>query len=932
MPRFRRYRVFLIFAFIAIALLYHVSKNTQWERFQVGDHRDAQSHHSSVMPNKPETGPDHQTDNSRPAPKPNPQPPKKHQSIRPRPPVATSPAPNAGPSIKIPKLKTADEVKGAYGLPTAAPTKTPRPKPASGAYETPSPGVPGSSGHHDTPKESESEEATRYADWPPKTVDDSEPATAVTVPHWKKPYEFFPVAEQEMIMLPTGKPKPIPKVQFEFSEESSAAKEKRENRLAKIKAEAKRAWTGYKQYAWGHDEVRPVSKVPHDPFCGWAATLVDAMDTLWIMGLKDEFDDAVEAVKKIDFSTTPYRSDIPVFETIIRYLGGLLGAYDVTDGPKGPYGVLLDKAEELAEILMSVFDTPNRMPILYYHWKPQDNEKPKRASSNSGVAEMGSMSMEFTRLAQLTGKNKYYDAIARITDALEDLQNRPGGTAISGIFPQNIDASGCNRTAATERKKLEADRKQAEEEARRKAEQKEAADEEARKKAATEQATEDTVAPAHRHDDDDKLETDSNGDGKDDLAFEVQAGSKSGSTVPHEVHGITKRSETGMFWASGDKEDPDCVPQGLKSPGYGSDSYSMGGSQDSAYEYFPKQYALLGGLEPKYRSMHEKTVEGVKNFLLFRPQAQGDPDVLFAAKAVSFDGTDKALSYEYEVTHLTCFLGGMFGLGGKIFESPEDVEIGKRLAAGCAWAYAVMPTGIMPEYSQILPCDSTTECSFNATQWGLKVDPYMNDREKQMEEYRTLKAKWDQEVVEIEKKNARAEAEERLKAKEAKLAKEEEARRKAEEEKDRSRRPVNDTLTEDGRAASKQRESSAGHAGHDLKEKDTMPAPLHKRGPIQEGDPLNKYAPAAKAAEGKVKKVEEKTRKVEGALDFNANPAQPPKRNDNAWQRPDYGSTTQQKIFTPPEPTKPQTHKEFIASQNLFPGFTAINDRRYILR
>jgi mannosyl-oligosaccharide alpha-1,2-mannosidase len=56
-----------------------------------------------------------------------------------------------------------------------------------------------------------------------------------------------------------------------------------------------------------------------------------------------------------------------LFETTIRYLGGLLGAYDVSGGK---YKVLLEKAEELGEVLMGAFDTPNRMPLTYYHWRP----------------------------------------------------------------------------------------------------------------------------------------------------------------------------------------------------------------------------------------------------------------------------------------------------------------------------------------------------------------------------------------------------------------------------------------------------------------------------------------------------------------------------------------------------------------------------------
>lgn len=116
----------------------------------------------------------------------------------------------------------------------------------------------------------------------------------------------------------------------------------------------------------GHDEVKPLSKEFEDPFNGWGATLVDSIDTLWIMQLKDEFSEALDLIKNIDFKTS-LRADIPMFETTIRYLGGLLGAYDIS-GHR--YSVLLEKAEELAEVLIGAFDTPNRMPHLYYRWAP----------------------------------------------------------------------------------------------------------------------------------------------------------------------------------------------------------------------------------------------------------------------------------------------------------------------------------------------------------------------------------------------------------------------------------------------------------------------------------------------------------------------------------------------------------------------------------
>jgi len=83
------------------------------------------------------------------------------------------------------------------------------------------------------------------------------------------------------------------------------------------------------------------------------------------MGLKDEFEVAVRAIEEIDFTTTEEK-DINVFETTIRYLGGFLAAYDVSEGR---YPVLLAKAVEVGELVMSCFDTPNRMPITRWDWK-----------------------------------------------------------------------------------------------------------------------------------------------------------------------------------------------------------------------------------------------------------------------------------------------------------------------------------------------------------------------------------------------------------------------------------------------------------------------------------------------------------------------------------------------------------------------------------
>ncbi|KAH7012435.1 glycosyl hydrolase family 47-domain-containing protein [Microdochium trichocladiopsis] len=529
--------------------------------------------------------------------------------------------------------------------------------------------------------------------------------------HWKKPTQHFPIPTESIAPLPTGKPVNIPTIQFAFGKETPEAQKVREARLAKVRAEAVRAWKGYRKYAFGHDELSPVTKKYRDPFCGWAATLVDSLDTLWIMGLKDEFEEAVKAVAEIDFTTTP-KTEIPVFETTIRYLGGLLAAYDVSGGKTvGTHKVLLDKAVELAEILMGVFDTPNHMPILFYNWRPAAMEKAKRASSSVNLAELGSLSMEFTRLAQLTKENKYYDAIDRITNALQEWQNR--GTTLAGIFPDRVDAAGCNRTAEAERIS---------------AMQNEAAGRAQHSTPKSSTYLENAKGRAHAKGFSDPVPGESYLGGSQN-----NVEGKGSSNLARRTNYAAETWDPSMGLSLGSGSELDCIPQGL-APGGFSESYGMGGGQDSTYECFPKQYLLLGGLESKYKTMHQKVAAAVKKWLLFRPMVP-DRDLLFSAKVTTRgDPVDDART-EYEVPHLTCFLGGMFGMAGKIFNEPDDVEIGKRLTDGCVWAYESTPSGIMPEGAYVVPCTNVKKCDFNETLWWQALDPLAATRDAQLDDY-----------------------------------------------------------------------------------------------------------------------------------------------------------------------------------------------------
>ena len=178
---------------------------------------------------------------------------------------------------------------------------------------------------------------------------------------WTELPQRYPVSS--FIQLPSGAPAQIPWIQRQFPEESAHERNTRLQRLASVRENFEHAWHGYRTRAWGKDEVSPLSGGSNDFFGGWAATLVDSLDTLWIMGFRDEFNAAAEAAAGLNFSTST-SDDLNVFETNIRYLGGLLAAYDLSGDHR-----LLRKALELGEMLYVAFDTPNRLPITRWKWK-----------------------------------------------------------------------------------------------------------------------------------------------------------------------------------------------------------------------------------------------------------------------------------------------------------------------------------------------------------------------------------------------------------------------------------------------------------------------------------------------------------------------------------------------------------------------------------
>ena len=248
---------------------------------------------------------------------------------------------------------------------------------------------------------------------------------------WQDLPIHYPVTS--LIPLPTGDAVPIPRIQHVPGPKNSSTEAIRLRRLSAVKQAFQHAWKGYSERAWLADEVGPLSGERHNFFGGWAASLVDALDTLWIMDMKDDFAEAVKALDKIDFTKTE-QTELNMFETTIRYMGGFLGAYDISNSE---YPLLLSKAKELGEMLLVAFDTPNRMPMTRWDWQKSRNGEKMEAGDNVLAAEMGSLTLELTRLSQITGDGRYYDAVQRIMDQFDKQQMK---TQLPGMWPWTLNA------------------------------------------------------------------------------------------------------------------------------------------------------------------------------------------------------------------------------------------------------------------------------------------------------------------------------------------------------------------------------------------------------------------------------------------------------------------------------------------------------------
>ncbi|XP_070508173.1 mannosyl-oligosaccharide alpha-1,2-mannosidase IA isoform X1 [Chironomus tepperi] len=196
-------------------------------------------------------------------------------------------------------------------------------------------------------------------------------------------------------------------------------------RRDKVKEMMQHAWSNYKLYAWGKNELKPISKRAHTGsiFGSYelGATIVDSMDTLYIMGMKDEFDEGREWIAK-QFTLDNVSADISVFETNIRFVGGLLAAYALTGDP-----IFKEKAQYVADKLLPAFQTPTGIPFALINFRTGSSKNYGWASGGSSIlSEFGTLHLEFAYLSDITGNSVYRERVMNIRSILRDLEKPKG--------------------------------------------------------------------------------------------------------------------------------------------------------------------------------------------------------------------------------------------------------------------------------------------------------------------------------------------------------------------------------------------------------------------------------------------------------------------------------------------------------------------------
>lgn len=198
----------------------------------------------------------------------------------------------------------------------------------------------------------------------------------------------------------------------------------------KIREAAKFSWDNYKRYAWGQDMLKPRSR-QSEAWFGLGLTIVDSVDTLIVMGLIDETNQALEWIENSLTMDSPNENS-NCFELTIRILGGLLSAYHLTSREK-----IKSQAIDLGDRLLHCYDTSIKV-IPYSDINLFTRQAhPPSWNQHSSLSEAASLQLEFRYLTHITGDKRFEETTFKTSEHIHDeLQKRE-----HKLLPMYIDTS-----------------------------------------------------------------------------------------------------------------------------------------------------------------------------------------------------------------------------------------------------------------------------------------------------------------------------------------------------------------------------------------------------------------------------------------------------------------------------------------------------------
>lgn len=223
------------------------------------------------------------------------------------------------------------------------------------------------------------------------------------------------------------------------------SEELRQNMLKDVKEMFHFGYDSYMTHAFPKDELNPIyctGRGPdydnpsniniNDVLGDYSLTLVDALDTLAVMGNISEFQKAVKLV--VEHVSFDKNITVQVFEANIRILGALLSAHLLITDANQPFGdlkssdydgELLKLSEDLAKRLIPAFhNTKTGIPYPRVNLR---NGVPTNCAKHTCTAGAGSLLLEFGVLSNLLQDPVYEMAARRATKALWHLRSKNTG-------------------------------------------------------------------------------------------------------------------------------------------------------------------------------------------------------------------------------------------------------------------------------------------------------------------------------------------------------------------------------------------------------------------------------------------------------------------------------------------------------------------------